>query len=426
MDNALKKEIDIQQKFANAVNVVYREKKLGITPCCFSDLVSASIDKYLCDWENTKKYISNIIDTYEILDACESIEKKNSESSNIVNSSNSEYIGKSASAREETPAEEAAVEEAAAEGVDYYYYSEDNGIGFSNLEDEELDLPVLNNDNIQAAVDAYINGDLGEFGDIENWDVSNVTLMNFLFQDKSSFDEDISGWDVSNVTGMRWMFKGATAFNQDISSWDVGNVVDMEVMFENAASFNQDISSWDVSNVTDMVKMFSGATSFNQPIGSWNVSSLEQTGMMFYNADSFNQPLNSWDTGSMLNMDSMFRGASSFNQPIGNWDISNVTNISGMFRDAAAFNQDIGSWNPISLQSASTFFFASPFSTSNYDALLIGWEAALQTAYPSGSGYTLTPFADFGTVLHTTGGSAEAAKNSLISTFNWTITDGNP
>lgn len=409
MDNSLKKEIDIQQKFANAVNVVYREKKLGITPCCFSDLVSASIDKYLCDWENTKKYISNIIDTYEVLDACESIEKKNSISSNIV---------KSASAREETPAEEAA---------SYYHYGDgEYGIGFSNLEEEEGGLPVLNNDNIQAAVDSYINGDLGEFGNIENWDVSNVTLMNFLFQDKSSFDEDISGWDVSNVTGMRWMFKGATAFNQDISSWDVGNVVDMEVMFENAASFNQDISSWDVSNVTDMVRMFSGATSFNQPIGSWNVSSLEQTGMMFYNADSFNQPLNSWDTGSMLNMDSMFRGASSFDQPIGNWDISNVTNISGMFRDAAAFNQDIGSWNPISLQSAGTFFFASPFSTSNYDALLIGWEAALQTAYPSGSGYTLTPFVDFGTVLHTTGGSAEAAKNSLISTFNWTITDGNP
>lgn len=53
MDNALKKQIDIQQKFANAVNVVYREKKLGISPCCFSDLVSASIDKYLCDWQSS-------------------------------------------------------------------------------------------------------------------------------------------------------------------------------------------------------------------------------------------------------------------------------------------------------------------------------------------------------------------------------------
>ena len=35
------------------VHVFYREKKLGITPCCFSDLVSASIDKYLFDWQSS-------------------------------------------------------------------------------------------------------------------------------------------------------------------------------------------------------------------------------------------------------------------------------------------------------------------------------------------------------------------------------------
>jgi len=314
MDNALKKEIDIQQKFANAVNVVYREKKLGITPCCFSDLVSASIDKYLCDWENTKKYISNIIDTYEVLDACESIKKKNSESSNIVNSSNSEYISKSASAREEEPAEVAA---------SYYYYGdEEYGIGSSNLELGNDGLPILNNSNIKDAVEAYMNGLLQ---DIENWDVSNVDSMSRLFA-LSGFNQDISNWDVSNVTNMEQMFMGATTFNQDIGNWDVGSVNNMEFMFFDAIEFEQDISSWDIS----------------------------------------------------------------------------------------------------SLANTRSFMERIDLSISNYDALLIGWEATLQAAYPSGSGYTFNPNINFGTSTHTTGGSAEAAKNSLISTFNWTITDGNP
>ena len=39
------------------------------------------------------------------------------------------------------------------------------------------------------------------------------------------------------------------SFNQDISNWDVSNVTDMNYMFTNAKKFNQDISSWDVNNV---------------------------------------------------------------------------------------------------------------------------------------------------------------------------------
>ena len=31
-------------------------------------------------------------------------------------------------------------------------------------------------------------------------------------------------WDVSNVTIMQYMFSGATSFNQDLSNWDVTNV----------------------------------------------------------------------------------------------------------------------------------------------------------------------------------------------------------
>ncbi len=233
----------------------------------------------------------------------------------------------------------------------YYYYSDGDGgsaVGSSNLEEEELDLPILNNDNIKDAVNSYT---YGELNNIENWDVSNVTIMFNLFAFNSFFNADISNWDVSNVTNMGSMFNLAASFNQDISNWDVSSVTDMEFMFYSANSFNQDIGNWDVSNVTDM---------------KW-----------------------------------MFKKAFSFDQDISSWDVSNVIDMQNMFVD-------------------------SSLSTSNYNALLIGWEATLQAAYPSGSGYPFSPNINFGTSTHTTGGSSEAAKNSLISTFNWTITDGNP
>ena len=60
----------------------------------------------------------------------------------------------------------------------------------------------------------------------------------------------------------------------EISNWDVSNVTNMENMFEleGAVSFNQPLNKWNVSNVRDMYRMFAGARSFNQPLNKWNVS----------------------------------------------------------------------------------------------------------------------------------------------------------
>ena len=42
---------------------------------------------------------------------------------------------------------------------------------------------------------------------------------------------DINDWDVSQVTDMSWMFYRAYSFNCDISNWDVSQVTDMSSMF---------------------------------------------------------------------------------------------------------------------------------------------------------------------------------------------------
>ena len=60
------------------------------------------------------------------------------------------------------------------------------------------------------------------FGDISDWNTSEVTDMEKLFHEKI-FNEDISDWDVSNVTTIRKMFK-ESSFNRNITDWNLANV----------------------------------------------------------------------------------------------------------------------------------------------------------------------------------------------------------
>ena len=148
---------------------------------------------------------------------------------------------------------------------------------------------VANNDNIKEIVEDEIKR-LGNKADLNYIDVSNVTVMNSLFE-YSKFNGDISKWDVSKVENMNSMFS-YSKFNQDISNWDVGNVMDMSWMFA-GSPFNQDISKWNVGNVKDMSYMFLNSQ-FNQDISKWNVGNVEDMYWMFENSP-FKQDINMWN-----------------------------------------------------------------------------------------------------------------------------------
>ena len=105
-------------------------------------------------------------------------------------------------------------------------------------------------------------GDSFGYGDMENWNTSLVTNMNFAFNNNANFNGDISGWDTSAVTAMVAMFNRASAFHQDISQWETSNVTTMEAMFDGAVAFDQEIRGWDVSKVTNFINMFNWATAF--------------------------------------------------------------------------------------------------------------------------------------------------------------------
>ena len=117
-----------------------------------------------------------------------------------------------------------------------------------------------------------------EHGHINDWDVSRVTDMSFIFDGK--FDQPLDRWDVSNVTNMRMMFVDCHAFNQPLNNWNVSNVLYMHAMFAQCYAFNQPLNHWNVSNVTNMHEMFKDCHAFHQVL-PWKLHVHVDTRNMF-------------------------------------------------------------------------------------------------------------------------------------------------
>jgi surface protein len=236
-------------------------------------------------------------------------------------------------------------------------YLDDNGVTVKARDWANIgDSGIINDIEYTIVNLQTLNSMIQSGGDISTVCTTKITNgINELFINNSSFNQDISSWDVSNVIVLQSMFQGASSFNQPIGNWDVSNVTDMYGVFKDASSFNQPIGNWDVSNVTNMYGVFKDASSFNQPIGNWDVSNITQINSAFENASSFNQDISSWDVSNVTVLQSMFWGASSFNQDISSWDVSNVGGMYGVFKDASSFNQDLSNWNVENVTSCGSF-----------------------------------------------------------------------
>ena len=225
----------------------------------------------------------------------------------------------------------------------------------------------------------------------------------------------IDQWGTGIWSSMGRAFEGCSNLaGQATDAPDLSSVTDMYWMFASASAFNQDIENWNTANVTDMCVMFYSASAFNQDIGNWNTANVTNMSLMFYSASAFNQDIGNWNTANVTNMRYMFFSASAFNQAIGNWNTGNVTNMRYMFYSASAFNQDIGNWNVENMIDMVDMFYNVTLSTTNYDALLIGWDAQnLQN----------------GVIFHAgnsqyNSSAAQTARANMINSDNWTITDG--
>ena len=225
---------------------------------------------------------------------------------------------------------------------------------------------------------------------------------------------DLSGWDVSGVTKMQESFSYSLLFNGNVSNWVHSSVYHIKRMFRSCPQFNQDLSGWDVSGVTNWEEAFYGCGSFNGSVASWvlqgNMSEAFQ-----YCGSFTGTGVETWNTSAVTSIYRTFSDTAVFNGNVSGWNTGNITNANRAFYNADSFDQDLSAWVVPQMNLHEFMRDSTGLSTANYDALLIAWDAQ--------GAMTWTGTANFGGSKYTSGGTAAAARTSLISKWGG-ITDG--
>ncbi len=191
---------------------------------------------------------------------------------------------------------------------------------------------------------------------------------------KYCFNLTITATDTPDFTGtttMRSAFENATSLNgiPNSDTWDMSEITSMHYMFHNT-NFNTDVTGWDVSKVTTMENMFAYVAEFNQDVSGWNTAALTNARYAFH--------------GTAINCN------------LGSWDIADVTNFENMLNNTS-------------------------MSVANYSATLMGW-ADTANGTPK-SNVLVSDVTSLGSSTKYSSAAA-AARNALVTTYGWSITDG--
>lgn len=203
---------------------------------------------------------------------------------------------------------------------------------------------------------------------------------------------DIQGWQFNNGGDKMKII--------DIQNWGIFRFVSSEAFY---GCTNISFTATDAPiQITTLRNAFASCGNIGNPdFSKFDTSSVSDYQGCFY-LTTGNPDIAGWNTGSATNMYFMFFGNSAINQNLSGWVVSNIT-TGGMLNFAASAN----------------------FSTSNYDAILIGWEANLQATYPNGSGYSPFININFGSSQYSSAlMNVGEARYNLLNVFGWTITDG--
>jgi surface protein len=140
---------------------------------------------------------------------------------------------------------------------------------------------------------------------VDQWGTNPWTSMELAFTGTPNLR--ITATDTPNLSGVTslWgMFAGSgITTNTAMRNWDTSNVTRIDFMFNVAVNFNEDISGWDTGNITTMTVAINGATSFNQSLANWDMSSVTDATMLITNtalsADNYASTLNGWSTQAL-------------------------------------------------------------------------------------------------------------------------------
>ena len=187
-----------------------------------------------------------------------------------------------------------------------YLYNSPNNIPNNG----KINLVVFNNINSYYPNNSY---NFTYKIDLSDWDTSNVTNMNNMFNDCTGLTYvDVSGFNTSNVNYMNRMFNWCGSLTYlDVSKWDTSKVSSMEFMFRGCKSLTYlDVSKWDTSKVINMDSMF------------YNCRTLTYL------------DVSKWDTSELYSLHNTFEQTGRINMiDMSNWNLSNLGEIGNSIGD---------------------------------------------------------------------------------------------
>jgi surface protein/predicted outer membrane repeat protein len=249
-----------------------------------------------------------------------------------------------------------------------------------------------------------------------NLNTAAVTNMSSMFSGCSAYNQALpANLNTAAVTNMSFMFYNCHAYNQALpANLNTAAVTDMNAMFANCSAYNQALpANLNTAAVTNMPSMFFSCSSYNQALpANLNTTAVTNMSFMFYNCSAYNQALPAnLNTAAVTDMSGMFFGCSAYNQALpANLNTAAVTNMNFMFDGCSSFNQNIGNLNIAKATRMTNIFRNSGISRTNYDNILIAWNAA---------GYTNKNLGNASPLQYCAG---QTARTSLTTTKGWTIT----
>jgi len=231
-----------------------------------------------------------------------------------------------------------------------------------------------------------------------------ITLSSMFLDCQNLVSFNAGNTNTSSVISLVGMFTDCISLSSaNVSTFNTSNVTNINQMFVNCYPLTSlDLSNWDTSNFSKMIGTFQGCTGLQTlqlPDNFVTSNATNLTATFKYCGSLQGLDISTWDTSNVTLMQSMVQGCSAINDLVGletNLNITGINAVSGLN------------------------FFANllPNQGTDYDALLIYWEANRPT-----SGLAQSPNFNQNKVTTTAGNDA---RNSLINTYNWVITDGGP
>jgi len=234
-------------------------------------------------------------------------------------------------------------------------------------------------------------------------DWSSCTNLAGLFEDCANLTtiNNVGDWDLSNITYLNKVFEGCSSLeNIDVSNWVFKNGTSMQNTFKDCSGLTSlDVGGWNFGNITSVLETFKGCVNLEElDVSNWDVSNCEAMYGTFYDCSNLTSlDVGGWDTSSVISFYNCFYNCSLLKNSFANFDISSVEagGMNNMFR-----NCDINEEG----------------TTANYDATLISWAA--QAVNPN-------LVFNAGNSKYSAGGGGTAARAVLTGApNNWTIYDG--